>query len=209
MGKVRKRWHRNPGYGHTGDEISEHRRKKYTGLQRGMKLKPPVWSHRGWDFKKQEKKIRWVSTGHLLVEELFLSFVCRVTQQIRNLSLTGIEHATEHCHRFRSKAKYLLFFNFNKFHNQKITPCNRTTLSSGPERAPDSAWCGYFASCVLKLICAHGCYCRPQLQNCFSISRFYPWPHPSFSERRWNNLSITYGPSPAPNILAPLYTTVV
>jgi hypothetical protein len=23
-----------------------------------------------------------------------------------------------------------------------------------------------------------GCYCRPQLQNCFSISRFYPWPHP-------------------------------
>jgi hypothetical protein len=47
------------------------------------------------------------------------------------------------------------------------------------------------------------------LQNCFSISRFYPWPHPSFSERRWNNLSIKYGPSPAPNILAPLYTTVV
>jgi hypothetical protein len=26
--------------------------------------KPPLWSHRGLDFKKQEKKIHWASMGH-------------------------------------------------------------------------------------------------------------------------------------------------
>jgi hypothetical protein len=25
---------------------------------------PPVWSHRGRDFKKQKKKVHWASTGH-------------------------------------------------------------------------------------------------------------------------------------------------
>jgi hypothetical protein len=25
---------------------------------------PPVWSHRGWDFKKQGEKVHWASTGH-------------------------------------------------------------------------------------------------------------------------------------------------
>jgi hypothetical protein len=29
-----------------------------------MKLHPPVWSHRGWDFKTQGEKVHWVSTGH-------------------------------------------------------------------------------------------------------------------------------------------------
>jgi len=38
IGKVRQRRHWNPLFG-------------------------PVWSHRG-DFKKQEKKVHWVSTGH-------------------------------------------------------------------------------------------------------------------------------------------------
>jgi hypothetical protein len=38
--KVRQRWHRNPLFGHIGDEISKNGRKKkrYTGLQLGMKL---------------------------------------------------------------------------------------------------------------------------------------------------------------------------
>jgi hypothetical protein len=40
-----------------------------------------------------------------------ISIICLqlVPQQIRNLSPTGIEHAAEHCHRFRSEARYLLF----------------------------------------------------------------------------------------------------
>jgi hypothetical protein len=29
-----------------------------------MKLNPPVWSHRGWDFRKQGKNVHWVSTAH-------------------------------------------------------------------------------------------------------------------------------------------------
>jgi len=36
--KVRKTQHRNPLFGHIGDEISKNRKKKYTGLERGMKL---------------------------------------------------------------------------------------------------------------------------------------------------------------------------
>jgi hypothetical protein len=37
--KVRKRRHWNPLFGHIGDEISKNRKKKkYTGLQGGMKL---------------------------------------------------------------------------------------------------------------------------------------------------------------------------
>jgi hypothetical protein len=34
---VRKRRHRNPLFGHIGDEISKNREKKYTGLQGGIK----------------------------------------------------------------------------------------------------------------------------------------------------------------------------
>ncbi len=38
--KVRQRRHRNPVFGHIGGEISKNRNKKYTNLQRGMKLRP-------------------------------------------------------------------------------------------------------------------------------------------------------------------------
>jgi hypothetical protein len=38
MRKVRKRQHQNPMFGHIGDEISKNRKKKYTGLQWGMKV---------------------------------------------------------------------------------------------------------------------------------------------------------------------------
>jgi len=29
-----------------------------------MALEPRVWSHRGWEFKKQEKNVHWASRGH-------------------------------------------------------------------------------------------------------------------------------------------------
>jgi hypothetical protein len=36
--KVRKRWHQNPLFGHIGDEILKIGKKKYIGVQHGMKL---------------------------------------------------------------------------------------------------------------------------------------------------------------------------
>ncbi len=38
--KVRQSRHRNPVFGHIGEEISKNRNKQYTDLQRGMKLRP-------------------------------------------------------------------------------------------------------------------------------------------------------------------------
>jgi hypothetical protein len=85
----------------------------------------------------------WIKPSSIVVLHVFLIlqkkrsssrllyYLFAVSQQIRNLNLTGIEHATEHFHRFRSQNKVSFGFNFNQFHNQKITPCNRTTLSSG------------------------------------------------------------------------------
>jgi hypothetical protein len=35
----------------------------------------PRWSHSGWDFKKQGKRVHWTSTGH---ETQFSTWVCTV-----------------------------------------------------------------------------------------------------------------------------------
>jgi hypothetical protein len=39
--KVRKTQHQNPEFGHTQGEIKEKPAKKYTSIQRGMKLRKP------------------------------------------------------------------------------------------------------------------------------------------------------------------------
>jgi hypothetical protein len=47
----------------------------------------------------------------------------------------------------------------------------------------------YFKTHERKVHCV---LLQVQLQNCFSISTFNPWPHPSLSERRWSNINYVW-----------------
>jgi hypothetical protein len=124
------------------------------------------------------------------------------THQIRNLNLTGLEHATEHCHRFRSKAKYLLFSisitsKIKKSHPTTEPSCRQvqkgrsTLLDAGI--LPLVSWTLYVH---LRLTASYNCRIAfPHLDSTLGPI------HPSFSERRWNNYTLRMVPPLPPTNL--------
>jgi hypothetical protein len=106
-----------------------------------------------------------------------------------------------------AKTKYLLVSILISFTIKKSHPAIEPHYHQGCTIIRSRKGAGQCLMRILSVLRPEPCMCTwVLLQNCFSISRFYPWPHPSFSERRWNNYQLCMVP-PLPPIYLHQFTS--